>query len=59
MSKKEFEFDALVDAIREYDLDDAEVKATAHTTAVTVRWPAIEGALTESNDHRKKGPTTA
>lgn len=55
-SKREFQFDALIDAIREYDLEDAEVKSTAHTSAVTVRWHAIEGVLTESAE-RDPAPT--
>ena len=42
MSEAKYRFDDFVRAVTDLDLDGKDVKATAHTSAVTLRWDRVK-----------------
>jgi hypothetical protein len=54
MSEKTINFSEFVGAVREFDLAKDEVKATSHTSAVSVKdWDRVQAALASREEARR------
>lgn len=47
-------FEDFVHAVEEFDLGDKDVKATAHTSAVSIRWDRVAELADEKGETREE-----
>jgi hypothetical protein len=51
---EETRFENFVQAVEEFDLGDKDVKATAHTSAVSIRWDRVAELADEKEETKEE-----